>query len=84
MRFSMHLVRILAALALLATACAPQQQGGQPAAPAGATTAPAAAAKPSGKVTVYSALNESTNNAFVDAFKKATPGIDVEIAGRRW
>jgi iron(III) transport system substrate-binding protein len=28
---------------------------------------------------VYSALNESTNNAFVDAFKKATPGVDVDI-----
>lgn len=33
----------------------------------------------SGKIVVYSALNESTNNAFVDAFKKATPGIDVEL-----
>src|SRR5438067_9843771 len=44
-----------------------------PAAPA------AAAASASGKLTVYSALNESTNNAFVDAFKKATPGVDVEV-----
>ena len=33
----------------------------------------------SGKIAVYSALNESTNNAFVDAFKKATPGVDVEV-----
>ncbi len=33
----------------------------------------------SGKIAVYSALNESTNNAFVEAFKKATPGIDVEL-----
>ena len=32
-----------------------------------------------GKLTVYSALNESTNNAFVDAFKKATPGVEVEV-----
>jgi iron(III) transport system substrate-binding protein len=57
-----------------------------PAAPAAAASpaaaAPAAAgaaAKPSGKLTVYSALNESTNNAFVDAFKKATPGVEVEV-----
>ena len=32
-----------------------------------------------GRLTVYSALNESTNNAFVDAFKKNTPGVDVEV-----
>ena len=57
----------------------------KPAAPAAqpaATSAPAAAApaaKAGGKISVYSALNESTNNAFVDAFKKATPGVDVEI-----
>jgi iron(III) transport system substrate-binding protein len=45
-----------------------------------AAQAPAApAAKASGKISVYSALNESTNNAFVEAFKKATPGVDVEI-----
>ncbi len=43
------------------------------------TEAPKPAAKASGKISVYSALNESTNNAFVDAFKKANPGIDVEI-----
>ncbi|MFN8526266.1 MAG: ABC transporter substrate-binding protein [Chloroflexota bacterium] len=51
-----------------------------PAAAAPAQAAPAAAAaKPTGKIAVYSALNESTNNAFVDAFKKSTPGVDVEI-----
>jgi iron(III) transport system substrate-binding protein len=41
---------------------------------------PAAAAKPaSGSITVYSALNESTNKSFVEAFEKATPGIKVEV-----
>src|SRR5439155_21905127 len=50
-----------------------------PAAAAPAAPAAAAATKASGKLTVYSALNESTNNAFVDAFKKATPGVDVEV-----
>src|SRR5436305_8986372 len=49
------------------------------AAPAAASPAAAPAAKPSGKLSIYSALNESTNNAFVDAFKKATPGVEVEI-----
>src|SRR5438093_8434595 len=46
------------------------------------TTAPKPAepAKPaSGSITVYSALNESTNKEFVDAFTKATPGVKVEI-----
>jgi iron(III) transport system substrate-binding protein len=32
-----------------------------------------------GKISVYSALNESTNNAFVEAFKKANAGYDVEV-----
>ncbi len=55
-----------------------------PAAAASPSAAPASAAapsaaKPTGKLTVYSALNESTNNAFVEAFKKATPGVDVEV-----
>ena len=55
-------------------------------APASTTAASSAASgttasgvKASGKVVVYSALNDSTNNAFVDAFKKATPGVDVSI-----
>lgn len=80
MRSLFNLSRILMVVAMLGAACAPSGGGtSQPAAPAGATSAPAAAAKPSGKISVYSALNESTNNAFVDAFKKATPGVDVEI-----
>lgn len=49
------------------------------AAPVVQPTATTAAAKASGKVSVYSALNETTNNAFVDAFKKAVAGVDVEI-----
>ncbi len=32
-----------------------------------------------GTITVYSALNESTNNGFVEAYKAATPGADVAI-----
>jgi iron(III) transport system substrate-binding protein len=71
---------ILALVGLVTTACAPSAAT-PTAAPASKTTAPAAAQKTaaSGKISVYSALNESTNNAFVDAFKKATPGVDVEI-----
>jgi iron(III) transport system substrate-binding protein len=33
----------------------------------------------SGTISVYSALNESTNNAFVEAFQKAYPNIKVEV-----
>jgi iron(III) transport system substrate-binding protein len=49
---------------------------------AAAACVPSNASKPagvSGKISVYSALNESTNNAFVDAFKKAVPGVDVDV-----
>ncbi len=44
---------------------------------AAATTAPAV--KASGKISIYSALNQSTNDAFFAAFKAAVPGIDVEL-----
>lgn len=48
------------------------------AAPAAATTA-AAAAKPTGTITVYSALNETTNNQFSAAFKAAYPGSNIDL-----
>jgi iron(III) transport system substrate-binding protein len=37
------------------------------------------AAQAGGTITVYSALNESTNNAFVAAFKAANAGYEVEL-----
>lgn len=54
------------------------------AAPAQAATphasAPAALrAQASGTITVYSALNESTNNAFIAAYKEAYPGMDAQL-----
>ncbi len=33
----------------------------------------------SGKLVVYSALNESTNNAFIEAFRKENPNVEVEL-----
>lgn len=69
----------LGAAATYLAACAPA------AAPtsAPATSAPAATTagggSAGGSISVYSALNESTNNAFVAAFKQATPGIDVSL-----
>jgi iron(III) transport system substrate-binding protein len=59
-----RLLSVLAVVSLIGSAC---------------SALPGASSKPGGKLSVYSALNESTNNAFVDAFKKANPGIDVEI-----
>jgi iron(III) transport system substrate-binding protein len=46
-----------------------------------APTAPAVptVAKPTGKLSVYSALNETTNNEFVKAFKAAYPGVEVDL-----
>ena len=65
----------LAAAAEALAACG----GAGTVAPSASVAASAATAKPTGRITVYSALNESTNNAFVDAFKKATPGADVDL-----
>src|SRR6266576_1769610 len=83
MRSPLQLSRVLVGLGLLlGSACAPSQPATPAAPPAAATTAPAApaaAAKASGKLSVYSALNESTNNAFVDAFKKAYPNVQVDL-----
>ncbi len=47
-------------------------------APAPSTSA-APSARPTGTLSVYSALNESTNNAFIAAFKKAVTGVDVQV-----
>lgn len=44
---------------------------------AAATTA--AAAKPTGTIVVYSALNETTNNQFSAAFKAAYPGSNIDL-----
>ncbi len=60
-----------------ATSAAPSSASAQSSASTAAS--PSAAAKPGGKLSVYSALNESTNNAFVAAFKKANPGVDVDV-----
>jgi len=58
--------------------------GGGTGAPAPATAtgaAPTAAAKPSGRISVYSALNESTNNQFVAALNAATNWLLVDSLG---
>lgn len=61
-----------------AAACggAPTAASPTPTVAGGAT---ATAARPTGTISVYSALNESTNNQFVAAFKTAVPGIDVAL-----
>ena len=40
---------------------------------------PSPGAKPSGPLSVYTALNESTNNAFVAAFNKVYPDVQVQL-----
>jgi len=42
-------------------------------------SAPALVRQGMGTVTIYSALNESTNNAFTEAFKASMPGIDTAV-----
>ena len=49
------------------------------AASAATATAAATAAPVTGTLSVYSALNESTNNQFFAAFKTAYPGVTVNV-----
>jgi iron(III) transport system substrate-binding protein len=42
-------------------------------------SAPTTVRQGMGTVTIYSALNESTNNAFTEAFKASMPGIDTAV-----
>src|SRR5438132_10814370 len=44
-----------------------------------ASTAAPTVAKPTGNIVIYTALNETTNNAFVDAFKAAYPGVTADL-----
>jgi iron(III) transport system substrate-binding protein len=44
-----------------------------------ACAAPAPVTKPIGKISIYSALNQSTNDAFFAAFKAAAPSAEVEL-----
>jgi iron(III) transport system substrate-binding protein len=69
----------LAGVTAAITAC-----GGAATASPSPTTAATATAKPTeapvtGTISVYSALNESTNNEFFGAFKKAYPGVTVNV-----
>src|SRR5712691_1907195 len=51
------------------------------AAPTAAASTAATAAPVTGTISVYSALNESTNNEFFGAFKKAYPNVTVNVLG---
>ncbi len=46
---------------------------------ASSSTTTSTAAKPTGNLSVYSALNESTNNGFVAAFNKSYPDVKVQV-----
>lgn len=71
----------LTAAAAALAACAPGALPPPPAPPPGAPTAMPATSAPAagGTISVYSALNESTNNAFIAAFKQANPGFEVSL-----
>ncbi|MGE5264294.1 MAG: extracellular solute-binding protein [Acidobacteriota bacterium] len=64
---------------LLAACAAPASPTAAPTVAAPTAAAVPTVAKASGKISVYSALNQSTNDAFFAAFKAAVPGIDVEL-----
>src|SRR6266545_1456268 len=73
----------LKGLGVVTVAAACGGAGTTTASPTGAATAAATAAKTAepvtGTISVYSALNESTNNEFFGAFKKAYPGVTVNV-----
>lgn len=62
-----------------AAACGGAPPAASPTATVPGTAAASATAKPSGRISVYSALNESTNNEFVKAFKAAVTGVEVDL-----
>src|SRR5438093_2198926 len=64
-----------------ATAAVAACGGATPAASAAPSSSAAAAtaAAVTGTISVYSALNESTNNEFFGAFRKAYPGVTVNV-----
>jgi iron(III) transport system substrate-binding protein len=62
-----------------AAACGGAPPAASPAPTVAGSAAASATAKPSGRISVYSALNESTNNEFVKAFKAAVTGIEVDL-----
>src|SRR5687767_11228086 len=66
-------------VAAAAAACggAPPAASPAPTVAGGATAT--ASARPTGRISVYSALNESTNNEFVKAFKAAVTGVEVDL-----
>jgi iron(III) transport system substrate-binding protein len=62
-----------------AAACGGAPPAASPTATVPGTAAATASPKPSGRISVYSALNESTNNEFVKAFKAAVTGVEVDL-----
>jgi iron(III) transport system substrate-binding protein len=75
-RTFLKLAGATAAVAACGGAAAPSAA---PATSAAAASATASAAPVTGTISVYSALNESTNNEFFAAFKKAYPGVTVNV-----
>jgi len=63
----------------VAAACGGAPPAASPTATVAGSAAASATAKPSGRISVYSALNESTNNEFVKAFKAAVTGVEVDL-----
>jgi iron(III) transport system substrate-binding protein len=74
-----------AGIALTATGswlagCAPAPTPVPPTAVSAPTAPPPpTVAKPAGRLSVYSALNETTNNEFIKAFKAAYSGVEVDL-----
>jgi iron(III) transport system substrate-binding protein len=62
-----------------AAACGGAPTAASPTPTVAGSAAATASPKPSGRISVYSALNESTNNEFVKAFKVAVTGIEVDL-----
>jgi iron(III) transport system substrate-binding protein len=66
-------------LTAAAAACGGAPTAASPTPTVAGSVAATASPKPSGRISVYSALNESTNNEFVKAFKAAVTGVEVDL-----
>jgi iron(III) transport system substrate-binding protein len=62
-----------------AAACGGAPTAASPTPTVAGSAAASGTARPTGRISVYSALNESTNNEFVKGFKAAVTGVEVDL-----
>lgn len=78
-RAFLKMVGVTAALAACEGAAPPPATAAPTSAATAGPTAAATVGKPAGQISVYSALNESTSDRLLAAFRAATPSVEVDL-----